>query len=237
MLNQEFLNDVLSKDDLSVEDKISQIIAEHDADTRGLISKRDELLGSEKKLKEQIKTFGDERNGFNTKIAGLEEELKKNSPEEHKKYYDAQLLSKQKEFDEAIAKVSSERDFYKTSHLKRLEDDAIAEGVKSLQFIDGLKDGFIFTVLGRNKFEPKEIDGQTVFLTKDNKTIQECIKQFSLSPEGKAYLKNPSSGSGAGSSSIGSSKGKSMTREEYDNLVKTDPIKASAFFADGGKLE
>lgn len=237
MLNQEFLTGLLGKEDISAEDKISQIIAEHEADTRGLVSKRDELLGSEKKLKEQLKAFGEEKAAYDSRIAGLEEELKKSSPEEHKRYYDAQLASRTKEFNESLAKVAGERDFYKASHLKRLEDDAVSDGIKSLQFVDGLKDGFIARVLMGNQFEPKDIDGQTVFLTKDNKTIQEVIKNFSLTPEGKAYLKNPSSGSGAGSSQ-GSGGGLAvMSRTEYESLVKSDPKRVREFFRKGGRVE
>lgn len=232
MLDAEFLNGIFSNEETSVEDKIKSILSESEADNRGLVQKRDELLGKEKKYKEQIASFDNERNEFTTKITGLEEELKKNSPEQHKQYYDSQLAEKQKKFDEELETVRGERDFYKTSHLKRLQDDAIAEGTKDIQFVEGLRNGFIASVLMQNQFEPKEIDGELIFLNKQNKTIQDVIHDFSLSPEGKAYIKNPTSGSSArntsNNSGSSSSVGNTLTREQYEELVK-DPAKFAEF--------
>ena len=233
MLDAEFLNGIFSNEETSVEDKIKSILSESEADNRGLIQKRDELLGHVKKYKEQISAFDEERNGYTVKIAGLEEELKKNSPEQHKQFYESQLAEKQKKFDADLKTVREERDFYKASHLKRLQDDAIAEGTKDIQFIDGLKNGFIATVLMQNQFEAKDIDGQMMFLNKQNKTIQDVIHDFSLSPEGKAYIKNPTSGSSAhntssNSSGSGSSATSTLTREQYEELVK-DPARFAEF--------
>lgn len=217
----------MAKEDVSVDDKITQIIAEHDADTRGLINKRDELLGSEKKLKETIKSYNDEKAALTTKITGLEDELKKNSPEENKKFYEAQLASIQKESNDKYNQLLAERDFYKTSHLKRLEDDAIADGVKDLQFMgDVQKRAFIALVKESNEFVPTDIDGQTLFLNKDKKTIQEAFKAFALTSDGKSFLKNPSSGSGAKNYGTAGSGNKTMTRAEYDALVRTNPVEA-----------
>ena len=77
MLNEEFLNGLLSNEEISAEDKIKQIISEHEADTRGLLAKRDELLGSEKKLKEKISGYEKGVEEYNSKIKGLEEMLEK----------------------------------------------------------------------------------------------------------------------------------------------------------------
>lgn len=239
MLDLEFLNGVFNQEGTSVEDKVKLIIAEHEAQTRGLIKKRDELLDNEHKLKEQIKSFSENEKTYSEKINTLEAELKKNSPEQHREYYEAQLNSKQKEFEKKLAELETEKDRYKTSHLKRLQDDAIAEGVKDIQFVDGLKQGFIATVLMNNNFEAKDIDGEIVFINKDNKKIQEVMHDYSLTNEGKAYIRNPSSGSGAntsvnkGGQSFG---GKTMTRAEYETKVKTDPAGMSKFFQEGGKL-
>lgn len=232
--NEQIVADILNKEDVSVEDKIKSILSGHEANVRGLIQKRDELLGNEKKLKEKINAYETEKNGFTDKITGLEEELKKNSPEEHKKYYDAQLLSRQKEFDTKLAEVVKERDFFKTSHLKRLQDDAVAEGIKDIQFIDGLKNGFIASVLMLNHFEAKDIDGKTVFLNENNKTIQEVMHDYALTTEGKAYIKNPSSGGNAHSTStVNSSGGKQISREE---LAKMKDDERREFFRKGGTI-
>ena len=231
IFDEALVTDILNKEDVSIEDKVKSILSGHEANVRGLIQKRDQLLGNEKKYKEQLNAYETGKTEYETKIASLEDELKKNSPEEHKKYYDSQLESRQKEFDNKYAEVVKERDYYKTSHLKRLQDDAVAEGIKDIQFVDGLKNGFVASVLMQNQFEAKEIDGKTVFLNSMNKTIQEVMHDYALTTEGKAYIKNPSSGGGAQTSkqNYGSSNNSStITRAEYDELVK-NPAKFAEF--------
>ena len=106
MLNDEFLNELLGKEDVSLDDKVKSIIAEHEADTRGLLAKRDELLGNEKKLKEKISGYESAKGEYESKISGLEEELKKATSDDHKKYYETQIADLKKSNEEALLKVS-----------------------------------------------------------------------------------------------------------------------------------
>lgn len=229
-LDAEFLNGIFANEEVSVDDKIKTILAEHEADNRGLIQKRDQLLGQEKKLKETIAGYETGKGEYESRIATLEEELKKNSPEQHQQYYNAQLEKKQKEFDEKYAQVVGERDYFKKSHLERLRNDAISDGVKDIQFLDGLRNGFVATVLMNNNFEAKDIDGKLMFLNAENKTIQDVIHEFALTPEGKAYIKNPISGGNAHSSYNTPSANRTdvLSREEYNELVK-NPAKFAEF--------
>ena len=240
MLNDEFLNELLGKEDVSLEDKVKSIVAEHEADTRGLLAKRDELLGSEKKLKEKISAYETAKGEYETKISGLEEELKKATSDDHKKYYETQIADLKKSQEAELLKVSTERDYYKGEHLKALRDRAIEEGVKDLNFISGLKDGFIARVLMTNDFHAEEIEGVgTKFLNKEHHTIEEAIHAFAMTPEGKAYIANPSTGGGArgsGSTGSGGTGNKTMSRSAYNDLQKSDPEKAMQFFRDGGRL-
>ena len=238
MLNDEFLNGLLGKEDVSLEDKIKLIIAEHDADTRGLLAKRDELLGSEKKLKEKISAYESAKGEYETKISGLEEELKKASSDDHKKYYETRIADLEKKQSEEIQKLTADRDYYKGEHLKALRNTAIEEGVKNLNFVTGLKDGFIARVLSLNDFTPEVIDGTTKFLNKEHHTIEEVINAFALTQEGKAYIANPSTGGGAKGSSntYSGSSTKTMSRSAYNEMQKSDPKQASEFFKNGGRL-
>lgn len=240
MLDENFLNDLMGKEDVSAEDKIKQIIAEHEADTRGLLQKRDELLGSEKKLKEKISAYESAKGEYETKITGLEEELKKATSEDHKKYYETQLADMQKKHTAEIETITADRDYYKGEHLKSLKKAAIEDSVKNLNFVTGLKDGFIARVLSMYDFQPKDIEGNGVlkFINKENHTIEEAINAFALTQEGKAYLANPSTGGGArGSSSVtGGAGNKTMSRAAYSELQARDPQKASEFFRNGGRL-
>ena len=238
MLNEEFLTGLLSNEGVSAEDKIKQIIAEHEADTRGLVQKKDELLGKEVKFKEQIASFDAAKGDYEKKIAELTEQLKKNNPEAHKQFYETQIADNKAKYEADLQKLSAERDFYKQSHLKSLRDKAIEAGIKDLNFVSGLKDGFIARVLSMNEFEPQEIDGNIRFLNKDHHTIEETISAFALTQEGKAYIANPSTGGGAkGSGSVGGGTGgKTMSREQFNELQKSDPKKASEFFREGGRI-
>lgn len=234
MLDENFLTEILGKEDLSVEDKIKQIIAEKEADTRGLIKKRDELLESEKKLKEKNSTLEASREEYNTKISALQEELKKASSEEHKKYYETQLADLTKKHTAEIEELTKDRDFYKESHLKALRDRAIEEGVKDLNFVSGLKDGFIARVLSMNEFKPEVIDGETKFLNKEHHTIAEAISSFALSNEGKAYIRADSTGGGArGSSTVNGdyTKTKQISSTQLDNMT---PEQLMEFSKNGG---
>ena len=197
MFNEEFLIGLLEKDDVSAEDKIKAIVAEHEADTRGLVAKRDELLGKEVKFKEQLAALQKNSEDSQNKVNELTEELKKANPEAHKQFYETQLNDAKAKFESELHKIEADRDFYKQSHLKALRDKSIENGVKDLHFVDGLKDGFIARVLSMNNFEPQEIDGELKFLNAEHHTIEEAISSFAMSQEGKAYIRNASTGGGA----------------------------------------
>lgn len=235
----EFLNGVFANEELTAEQRVDAIIAEHNASERGLINKRDELLGAEKKYKDKIAGYETEKGKFTAKISELEKTLEKNSSDKEasKEYWKAQFEGELKKRDEDNAKIASERDFFKKSHYERLQKDAIEEGIKDINFIDGLKNGFIATVMMQNHFEPTDIDGKVMFLNSEQKTIQEVVKNFATTTEGKAYIKNPSSGGGArGSSHTYQQGGTVMSRADFDNLNKTNPQAVKEFFAKGGKI-
>lgn len=229
MLDAEFLNGIFANDEVSIDDRIKSILSEHEADTRGLIQKRDQLLGQEKKLKEQLAGYEAGKGEYESRIASLEEEIKNNSPEKNKEYYNTQLETKQKEFDSKYEEIVKERDYFKKSHLERLKNDAITEGTKDIQFIDGLRNGFVASVLMQNDFEARDIDGKLMFLNGNNRTIQEVIHDFALTPEGKAYIKNPISGGNAHSNyNSPSNRTSVLSRAEYNELVK-NPAKFAEF--------
>lgn len=233
MLDNAFLTELLGKEEVSVEDKISQILAEKGADERGLLQKRDELLGAEKKLKEQLKTLGEEKTGYEEKLTSLQAELDKNSPEEHKKYYEAQLDELRKKYDSEIEQLKAENQTLNTEKLNNLRDKTLAESIKNYTFMDGLKDGFVSRVMTMNDFQPKEIEGQVKFLNKDNHTIDEVVKAFALTPEGKCYIKNPNMGGGAVGGSQNGGNVTKMTLSQFNNL--TDQEKMN-FSVKGGEV-
>jgi hypothetical protein len=208
----------------------------------GLITKRDELLGSEKELKEKNNVLDGQAKDLTNQVTTLTDTIKKNSPEENKKYLETQLAQKDAEWKKQLDDITIERDKYKQSHLKRLLDDAINEGTKDLSFVDGLRDGFIARVLALNPFEPKDINGETHFLNKEMKEAKDAIKEFSLTTEGKAYLKNPSSGGGAGGSNLANCGGvqsnpwkkDSINLTKQADIWKSNPAEAKRLMAEAG---
>ncbi len=237
MLDEQFLTGLLSNEEVSVEDKIKQILGERDAETRGLLQKRDELLGSEKKLKERIAAFEKGNEEYASKIKGLEEMLEKQSKgdQTNKEYYETKLADAEKKYTGTINQLTAERDQYKSLHLSSLRDKAIEEGTKDLNFVPGLKQGFIARVLAQNDFEPEEIDGRLEFLNKDHHTIAEAINSFALTQEGKAYIANPSTGGGARGSGGGLSFGnqKQVSSQQIDTMSDEQLMK---FALDGGQV-
>ena len=220
MLNEEFLKELLGREDVSAEDKIKQIIGEAEADTRGLVQKRDQLLGSEKKLKEQLAAFETSKGDYESKIKGLQEELKNANPEAHKQFYETQMNDVKNKYEGQLNAITKERDKYKQLHLVSLRNTAIENGVKDLNFVPGLKNGFISRVLDLNHFEPETIDGEIKFLNKDHHTIEEAINSFALTQEGKAYIANPSTGGGArgSGSSLSFNGGKQVSSQQLDTM-------------------
>lgn len=222
MLDENFLTDLLGKEDVSAEDKIKSILSERDADNRGLVQKRDELLGSEKKLKEKLSAFEQKKTEYESSIANLNDLLDKanKGTDVTKEQYESKLVEQDKLFKKQLKEVSDSRDFYQKLHLESLFNKSMEDGVKELNIIPGLKDGFIARITSLNDFKPKDVDGNIVFLNKDNHTIGEVVNSFILTNEGKAYIRNTSSGGGArGSVSADFGNAKEVTSQQIDNMT------------------
>jgi hypothetical protein len=218
------------------DDAVKLVEEQFKASNLGLVQKRDELLAQEKALKEKITALENGTTDANKKIGELETQLKKNSPEENKKYYEGQFAEAKAKFEQELAGITADRDKYRESHYSRVRNDAVNEAVKDIKFIDGLRDGFISLAMMRNQFKAIEVDGKTVFTNQDNKTLQAILHELSLSDEGKAYIKNGNQGSGAsggynpGTAGTG---GKTMSRNDFMSL--SDQAKMD-FTGKGGVL-
>lgn len=221
-------------------DAVKLVIDAFDADNRGLIGKRDELLANETKLKSKIAELETAGGESTKKISELTEQLKKSNPEEHKQFYEGQVKELTTKHETELAKITAERDRFQESHYTRLRDDAINAGTKDMKFLPGLRDGFIALAMLRNQFTPKEIDGKIIFTNQENKKIEAVLHELSMSDAGKAYIQNGNGGGGAagggtsanGGNSAGGA-GKSMTRADFDQLSPEAKMK---FMTDGGSL-
>jgi hypothetical protein len=234
--NEETLKGILSNKETSEEDKIKSFMGEHEADINGLKQKNEQLIAGEKKVKDQLKAEQDKAAEAAGKAASLEEELKKNSPEENRKMYEARLAEVDLKHKAELEELAKDRDALRESHFTRLRNDAVNEATKDMKFVEGLKDGFIARVMALHKFEPKDIEnnGEYKFYNGAMKDIGSVIHEFSLTKEGKAYIQNPATGGGAaGSGAATPSGGATATREQLDNM---NPQQRIEFFGKGGQL-
>jgi hypothetical protein len=218
------------------EDAVKLVEEQFKASNLGLIQKRDELLAKEVKQKEKNEALEKASSEANKKIGELEAQLKKNSPEENKRYYEGQLAEAKAKFEQELSGVTVDRDKYRESHYSRVRDDAINEAVKDIQFLDGLRDGFVSLAMMRNQFKAIEVDGKTAFTNQDNKTLQAVLHELSLSKEGKAYIKNGNQGSGAqggGNPGAAGQGGNKMSRNDF--MALSDQAKME-FTGKGGTV-
>lgn len=212
----DYVKEVLEKD-CKLSDKVDLLIKQHEADTRGLKSKTEELFG-------KLETSKTEREGLEqklveteTKVTELEEEFKKKADDNSKEFFEAQLAKKEKEHADELAKVIKERDDYKNSHLTRMKNDAIAKGLSGLKFVDdSLKEAFVALVLSRNEFVPDTINGELMFLNKEHKPIEDVMKEMALSETGKSFIANGNGGGG--------SNGSNRTAPTIDNPFKSGKL-------------
>lgn len=221
MLDEDFLTDLIGKEDVSAEEKIKTILAERDADIRGLIQKRDELLGNEIKLKNQLSEYEKGKGEYEAKITSLNDLLEKanKGDEVTKQQYEAKIADIEKQHKIELKKANDDRNLYQGKYLDFLFNKSMEDGVKELDIVPGLKDGFIARITSMNNFEPKSVDGKVVFLNDENHTIGEVVNSFAMTNEGKAYIRNVSSGGGAaGSASSGYGNDKQITSQQIENM-------------------
>ena len=171
------------------------------AETLGLAAKRDELLGSEKSLKEKIALLETSATESNKKIGELDALLKKNSPADIKAAMENEFKITKDKYEQDLAGITADRDKYRDTHFKAIQKALVEKACENIEFLDGLKNGFISRAMEGSTWTPSEMvnrEGvlETGFLNQNKKTIDALIHEFKMG-EGKAYIKNGSQGSGA----------------------------------------
>lgn len=206
---------VLTKEDVSADDKVTLIMSEFNAEINGLKSKNQELIGKEKKYKSDLDAMTTKNGDFEKQISELTKQIKNSTDDKSKEeFYNNQLALKQKAFDEQIKLLMEERDTYKKYKIETLKTAEINKGIEGLKFVDdALKEGYIAVCLANNHFEPKDIDGKTVFLNDDQKQLSDVLKEFALSEKGKSFIANGNSGGGASSATQNTNGVATSTRE------------------------
>jgi hypothetical protein len=215
------------------DDAVKLIEEQFKASNLGLVQKRDELLAEVAKQKEKITAMETAATETGKKVDELETQLQKNSPEENKKYYDAQLAEAEAKHKQELSKVTEERDKFRDSHYTRVRKDAIAKAIENIKFIDDAhREGFIAIAETQNKFVPIDPnnDGNIIFTNQENKTIQAKLHELSLSDIGKAFIQNGNKGGnaqGGNNPGVTGKGGQTMDRADFMNLSSAEQMEFS----------
>jgi len=172
------------------DDAVKLVEDQFKASNLGLIQNRDSLLAENKTQKDKITALETAATDLIKKISDLDSQLKKNDPEARKIHYENELAKEKAKFEQDLVSVTADRDKYRDSHYARIKEEAINDALQKIDFVDGLRDGFVSLAMMRNKFDVIEVDGKTQFINQDKKDIGAVLHELSLSKEGKHYIKN-----------------------------------------------
>jgi len=209
MLDKEFLTGVFEGVE-NAEERIGKVLKEYESDTTGLKVNRDAILNESKKHKADLEAFtqksAEEKTGLQKRIEELENQIKASGGDELKAYYEAETKKLQEmytakltEAEKAIGVHKSEQEKLYSEYLKVLKNTELDRSMDSLPNLrPELKNVLRDTFWARNQFELSELDGVKKLLTpKDYRSIDDTLKAFISTDEGKSFLLNNSTGGGA----------------------------------------
>jgi hypothetical protein len=233
---------ILENAETTAEDKAKLLLSEHEADKRGLVDNRNEIKTEKEKIEARYKEAEKKIEGYAARIAEVEGELKKNDPEARQKYFDNQVASIRNEYDAKIKESEDRRSFFEKSHFDHLREKAVEEALKDIPVEERYRSGFVSLVMARNMFEPVDVNnnGNIKFLDKNNKELKDVFHAFSVTDEGRGYLRATSSGGGApGSGSVRSKAVNPWAKDTFNlteqgKVVKENQALAAQLKAEAG---
>lgn len=201
-----------------------------DAETKGLKDKTAELLGSLKKLKEDMKASQDRLDEIQREKEEAEEAAasKKGDVEKIKETLTAKH---QKEIEKLNTELTD-----KSGKLHKLVvdqglTDALVKAGIAPQYMDAAR----ALIKSTTKAEISEKDGNAIAQI-DGKELTEFVTSWAQGDSGKHFVAAGNNGGGGSNGSNGGSKGagaKTMKRSEFEALPPADKV---TFSKDGGKL-
>ena len=217
--------------------KVDALFSLYNEDLNGLKINRDDL----KKEKEAAEAKVSELSAINAKsaedFAQLQKQLEANSPDEIKKAYE----QKQSELEGTYKNVLAEKD---GSIRELTEKLALAQknehSLKCVQDFNKATEGFDIEPSSRDflfnaiygqdgiNFSERDLGSGMQLINKDGQTGEGAVRQFLNTDFGKKFLKNLSSGGGAGTGAAGSPvvnpfKKESLNLTEQARLLKEQP--------------
>lgn len=202
---------------------IDKAVEKATGDLDGLKSKVDELIGENKKLKQQVRAAAEIK----------PEDL--TAAEERADKAEARIKELEKAAKDATTAVEKAAKALETeqSFTQKL---LIQDGLKSALIANGVKDED-YLDMAIAKFAPSatvKIDGETRTALLGDKPLADAIKEWAGSDAGKKVVQAAAnSGGGAPGGGGKTEGGKTMTRAEFDALPHAD---RSKFSLEGGKV-
>jgi len=171
-----------------------------DSATTGLKEKNAELLGNQKKLKDDIKAIQEQMDEFKTAKDAAEEEAAKKSGDVEK--ITANVEKKfQKQLDELTSKLAD-----KDGKLHKLAvDNGLTEALTKAGVAPQYLDAARALIQTKHKAEVGEADG-AVIATFDGKPIKDFVSEWSQGDSGKHFIAAPNNSGGGANGANGGGK-------------------------------
>lgn len=190
--------------------KVESILNLYNEDLNGLKMTRDDLKREKQILKEKFDELTAKSAKDAEDFAALQKQLEANSPDEIKKAFE----QKQAELEGSYKGAISQRDDTIKDLTEKL--NASKESEHSLKCMQNFNEvltkydvepssrddlfGLIFGLKCSN-FSERDLGNGKQLIDKDGRTVESSVRSFFETPFGKKFLKNTSTGGGAGSGS------------------------------------
>ncbi len=191
------------------EKKIEAIINLYNEDLNGLKLNRDDLKREKTLLEEKFKKLEEKSNKDAEDFAALQKQLEANSPDEIKKAYE----QKQAELEGSYKGALTQKDDTIKDLTEKLNASKEKEhSLKCMQNFNEVltkydveptsRDDLFNLIFGLkcSNFSERDLGNGMQLIDKDGRTVESSVRTFFETPFGKKFLKNTSSGGGAGTS-------------------------------------
>lgn len=192
----------------------------------GLKAKRDELMDEVKNLRQQLRSTQEIKPEDLTAAEQRADKAEQALAEAQK-----QVKTLTGERDKLAKQVEAESGF--TSKLlteNALNDALAAAGVKEAPMLKAVKAMF-------GPLAQVAVEGDQRMVKVGDKALADYVKDWAATDEAKHFISAPANNGGGAPGGSGSGGGaKTMTREEYNQKIVSDPAGMRDFIKDGGKI-
>ena len=226
VFTKEAVEQILAVQDDGIEKKVESLLSLYNEDATAMKLNRDDL----KKEKQALQTKVEELTSQNAKVAedfaALQKQLEANSPDEIKKAFETKQADLENSYkgvltekENTIKKLTEELAQSKQSEHSLLCMQAFNKATEKYDIEPSSREYLFGSVFGQNgcNFSVRNFGEGDQLLDKDGQTVDIALRKFLDTDFGKKFIKNLSSGGGAGSGNQGG------------NQSLTNPFKKETF--------